>query len=222
MNISKFILGIKLGMSQVFDAQGVVTPVTVIEAGPMYVVQIKTEAVDGYNAIQVGFGDIKKQNVNKPRKGTMEKAGLGANPKRTLREFRVADVSQYKLGQEIKCDVFAEGDIVDVTAKTKGRGFTGVIQRWNFSRVGPMSHGTGPVHRHPGSMGANSCPSRVFKGKKNAGHYGNEKVTIQNLAVVKVDAGKNVLLVKGGIPGPDGGLVTVKSAVKTQKKGGSK
>jgi len=217
--MDKFILGYKLGMSQIFDATGKVIPVTVIQAGPMFVTQIKTKEVDGYDAIQVGFGDIKKQNVNKPRKGTFEKAGLQNNPKRTLREFRVADISQYKLGQEIKVDVFAEGDIVDVTAKTKGRGFTGVIQRWNHSRVGPMSHGTGPVHRHVGSLGANSDPSRVFKGKHMAGQYGNEKVTVQNLAVVRVDVARNAILIKGGIPGAEGRLVTVKKAVKVQKGG---
>ena len=220
--MDKCILGRKLGMSQVFDAKGVVIPVTVIEAGPCFVVQIKHKASDGYDAIQVGFGDIKKANVTKPRKGAMEKAGLGLTPKRTLREFKVADVNEYKLGQEIKCDVFSEGDVVDVTARTKGRGFTGVIQRWNQSRVGSMSHGTGPIHRSVGSMGANSDPSRVFKNKHMAGQYGNEQVTIQNLTVVRVDVARNCLLVKGGVPGAEGALVTVKTAKKTSKKGGSK
>lgn len=220
--MDKYILGKKLGMTQVFDASGKVIPVTVIEAGPCYVVQIKNKETDGYDAIQIGFGDIKKANVTKPRKGTMEKAGLGATPKRILREIKVDDVNVYKLGQEIKCDVFAEGDVVDVTARTKGRGFTGVIQRWNQARVGSMSHGTGPIHRSVGSMGANSDPSRVFKNKHMAGHYGNEQVTIQNLTVVRVDAARNCLLIKGGIPGAEGVLVTVKKAVKTSKKGGAK
>ena len=210
------ILGYKRGMSQVFDAKGVVIPVTVIEAGPCFVTQIKTKEADGYNAIQVAFGDMKKSNLTKPKKGTLDKAGVA--PKRILREFRVADVGAYKLGQEIKCDVFAEGAAVDVTARTKGRGFTGVIQRWNQQRIGPMSHGTGPIHRAVGSMGAHTEPSRVFKNKHMAGHYGNEQVTIQNLTVVRVDVARNCLLVKGGIPGAEGCLVTVKPARKGGKK----
>ena len=206
------ILGTKLGMTQVFGDKGVVIPVTVVQAGPCVVLQVKTEAIDGYNAIVVGFGEKPKRLVNKPEQGAFKKAGT--DPKRHRKEFRVDANHEFKVGDEIKADVFSEGDVVDVTAKTKGRGFTGVIQRWNYSRVGPMSHGTGPVHRHVGSMGANSDPSRVFKNKKMAGQYGNEKVTIQNLTVVKVDTAKNVLLIKGGIPGPEGALVTVRSAVK--------
>jgi len=220
--MDKYILGKKLGMSQIFTENGTVIPVTVIEAGPCFVVQIKTKDSDGYDAIQVGFGDIKKANVTKPRKGTMEKAGLGNSPKRTLREFRVQDAGAYKLGQEIKCDIFSEGDVVDVTARTKGRGFTGVIQRWNQNRVGSMSHGTGPIHRSVGSMSAHTEPSRVFKNKHMAGHYGNEQVTIQNLSIVRVDTGKNCLLIKGGIPGAEGALVTVKTAKKASAKGGDK
>jgi len=219
-NVDKFILGYKVGMSQVFDDKGLVIPVTVIEASPNIIVQIKRMVSDGYDAVQVGFGDIKKSNVNKPRKGHLEKAGLGLNPKRILREFRVADTNAFQMGAEIKVDVFAEGDMVDVSAKTKGRGFTGVVQRWNHT-IGPKSHGSGH-HRGVGSTGANSDPSRVFPGKHMPGQYGNEKVTVQNLQVVKVDVARNAILVKGGIPGPDGGLVTIKTAVKRQKKGGAK
>jgi len=208
----KGILGIKRGMTQVFGDKGVVIPVTVIEAGPCSVVQIKTVANDGYSALVVGFVDKRKNIVNKPMTGQFKKAGVA--PKRFLREFRIDEGHEYKVGDEIKADVFAAGEFVDVSAKTRGRGFTGVIQRWNHSRVGPMTHGTGPVHRHVGSMGANSDPSRVFKNKKMAGQYGAERVTIQNLEVVKIDTDKNVILVKGGIPGADGVLVTVKKAVK--------
>jgi large subunit ribosomal protein L3 len=211
----KQIIGKKLGMTQIFTEKGLVVPVTVVEAGPCVITQIKTEAVDGYNAIQVGFADIRKNLANSPRTGTFKKAGVA--PKRYLREFRVDSVEGYTIGQEIKCDVFIEGDVVDVTARTKGRGFTGVIQRWNQARVGPMTHGTGPIHRSVGSMGANSDPSRVFKNKHMAGQYGNEQVTIQNLTIVKVDTERNCLLVKGGIPGAEGCLVTVKKAVKSKK-----
>jgi len=208
----KGVLGVKRGMTQIFGDKGIVIPVTVVEAGPCVVVQVKTKEIDGYSAIVVGFMDKRKGLVNKPMTGQFKKAGT--TPKRYLKEFRVDENHEYKVGDEFKCDIFAEGDVVDVTAKTKGRGFTGVIQRWNYARVGPMSHGTGPVHRHVGSMGANSDPSRVFKNKKMAGQYGNEQVTIQNLMVAKVDLDKNVLLIKGGIPGPDGALVVVKEAVK--------
>jgi len=214
--MDKNILGKKAGMTQVFDSTGKVIPVTVIEAGPCVVTQIKTVEVDGYNAIQVGFAEVRKSLANKPETGTFKKAGV--TPRRFLREFHVADVAAYTLGQEIKCNVFADGDLVDVTAKTKGHGFTGVIQRWNQSRVGPMSHGTGPIHRSAGSMGANSCPSRVFPGKHGAGQYGDEQVTVQNLTVIKVDADKNCILVKGGIPGAEGALVSIKAAVKGKKK----
>ena len=219
--MNKWILGKKAGMTQVFDNTGKVIPVTVIEAGPCVVTQIKTKEVDGYNAIQVGFAEMRKVLVNKPRTGTFKKAGT--TPRCFLREFHVEDVSIYSLGQEIKCDVFAEGDIVDVTSRTKGRGFTGVIQRWNQQRIGSMTHGTGPIHRSVGSMGANSNPSRVFKNKHMAGQYGDEQVTIQNLTIIKVDTAKNCILVKGGIPGAEGALVSIKAAVKkSAKKGGVK
>lgn len=218
--MDKCILGKKAGMSQVFDTTGKVTPVTVIEAGPCVVTQIKTAQVDGYNAIQVGFSEMRKTLVNKPATGTFKKAGT--SPRRFLREFHVADIAAYNLGQEIKCDVFAEGDVVDVTSRTRGRGTTGVIQRWNNARIGSMSHGTGPIHRAVGSMGAHSFPSRVFKNKKMPGHYGDEQVTIQNLTVVKVDTAKNCILVKGGIPGAEGALVSIRAAVKKTTKGGAK
>jgi len=214
----KGVLGIKRGMTQVFGDKGVVIPVTVIEAGPCHVVQVKTKETDGYEAIVVGFMDKRKGLVNKPMQGQFKKAGVA--PKRYLKEFRVEAGHEYKVGDEFKCDIFAEGDFVDATSRTKGRGFTGVIKRWNQARVGPMSHGTGPIHRSAGSMGANSCPSRVFKGKHNAGQYGDEQVTIQNLQVIKVDVAKNCLLIKGGIPGADGSFVVVKEAVK--KQGGNK
>ena len=218
--MDKCILGKKAGMTQVFDGTGKVMPVTVIEAGPCVVTQIKTVEQDGYNAIQVGFLEMRKSLVNKPETGTFKKAGV--TPRRFLREFQVADVNAYQLGQEIKCDVFNEGDIVDVTSRTKGRGTTGVIQRWNQRRIGSMSHGTGPIHRSVGSMGAHSFPSRVFKNKKMPGHYGDEQVTIQNLTVVTVDAAKNCILIKGGIPGAEGALVSVKVAVKKARQGGKK
>jgi len=212
----KGILGIKRGMTQIFGDKGIVIPVTVVEAGPCFVVQVKTVAVDGYDSVVVGFMDKRKGLVNKPDGGQFKKANV--TPKRYVKEFRVQPGHEIKVGDEFKCDVFSVGDVVDVSAKTKGRGFTGVIKRWNQARVGPMSHGTGPIHRSAGSMGANSCPSRVFPGKHNAGQYGHENVTIQNLEVVGVDTAKNVLLIKGGIPGPEGVLVVVKPAVKKSKK----
>jgi len=217
----KGILGIKQGMTQVFGDKGIVVPVTVIEAGPCIVVQIKNKATDGYNAIVVAFQDIRKGLVNKPKSGAFKKAGV--SPKRHIKELRVDEGHEFKVGDEIKCDVFSVGEFVDVSAKTKGRGFTGVIKRWNHSRIA-MSHGAGPVHRQVGSLGANSDPSRVFPGKKMPGQYGSEQVTVQNLEVVKVDTDKNVILVKGGIPGAEGGLVFVKTAVKKSgpRSGGAK
>ncbi len=209
--MEKAIIGKKLGMTQVFLDDGRVEPVTVIEAGPCYVTQIKTEAVDGYNSVQVAFGEIKAKNVNKCQAGAFKKAGV--EPKRVLKEFKFDDTSKFALGQEIKADMFTAGDMVDVSGITKGHGFTGVIKRWNQQRL-KMTHGVGPVHREVGSMGANSTPSRVFKGKKMPGHYGHEAVTVQNLKVVKVDAERNLLLVKGAIPGPKNSVVTIKSAVK--------
>lgn len=198
-------------MTQVFMDDGRVEPVTVIEAGPCYVSQIKTEDVDGYNSVQLAFGEVKAKNVNKSQAGTFKKAGIDA--KRVLKEFKYDDVTKFTLGQEIKADMFKEGDLVDVSGVTKGHGFSGVIKRWNHHRL-KMTHGVGPVHREVGSMGANSTPSRVFKGKKMPGQYGHEAVTIQNLKVVRVDADRNLILVKGAIPGPKKSIVTIKSAVK--------
>jgi len=209
--MKKAILGKKLGMSQVFAADGTLIPVTVIEAGPCTVVQKKTREHDGYDAIQVSFGEIREKLVNKPQKGHFKKAGVA--PARYLRELRLEDISSYEVGARITADTFAEGDRVDVIGTSKGKGFAGVIKRWNQARL-KMSHGTGPVHREPGSMGANSSPSRVFKQRHMPGHLGHERVTIQNLAVVRVDAARNLILVKGAVPGPKGGLVTVRSTVK--------
>ena len=209
--MEKAIIGKKLGMTQVFTDDGRVQPVTVIEAGPCYVTQIKTTEKDGYNSVQVAYGEIKAKNVNKCQTGAFKKAGV--EPKRVMKEFKYNDITKFALGQEIKADMFAEGDVVDVTGTSKGHGFTGVIKRWNQRRL-KMTHGVGPVHREVGSMGANSTPSRVMKGKKMPGHYGHEAVTVQNLRVVRVDAERNLILVKGAIPGPKQSIVTVKSAAK--------
>ncbi len=209
--MEKAIIGRKVGMTQVFMDDGRVEPVTVIEAGPCYVSQIKTQDIDGYNSVQLAFGEVKAKNVNKSQAGTFKKAGIDA--KRVLKEFRYDDVTKFALGQEIKADMFKEGDLVDVSGTSKGHGFSGVIKRWNHHRL-KMTHGVGPVHREVGSMGANSTPSRVFKGKKMPGQYGHEAVTIQNLKVVRVDADRNLILVKGAIPGPKKSIVTIKSAVK--------
>ena len=207
----KAIVGKKLGMTQVFDANGNVVPVTVIEAGPCVVCQKKTAENDGYEAIQVGFGDMKASKVNGPMKGHFAKGDVA--PKKVLREFRLEDISIYNVGDIIKADVFAEGDKVDVKGTSKGKGYAGVIKRWNFGRL-KMSHGTGPVARHGGSLGACSTPSKVVKGKKMAGHLGNERVTVQNLDVVKVDAENNIIAVKGAVPGPKGGIVVLANTVK--------
>ena len=198
-------------MTQVFTEDGRVQPVTVIEAGPCYVTQIKTQQTDGYEAVQVAYGEIKAKNVNKCQTGAYKKAGV--EPKRVMKEFKYNDIAKFALGQEIKADMFAEGDVVDVTGTSKGHGFTGVIKRWNQRRL-KMTHGVGPVHREVGSMGANSTPSRVMKGKKMPGHYGHETITVQNLKVVRVDADRNIILVKGSIPGPNESIVTIKSAAK--------
>ncbi len=203
------ILGKKVGMSQIFTSTGLVIPVTVIEAGPCYVSQKKTVENDGYNAVQLAFVDAKPSRVTKAEVGHLKKANI--TPKKYLKEFDI-DGTNLELGAEIKCDVFKAGDMVDVTGQTKGRGFTGPIQRWNHSR-GPMSHGSG-YHRGVGSMGSSADPSHVFKNKKMAGQYGNERVTIQNLEIAKVDVERNLLLIKGAIPGANGNLVFVKSAVK--------
>ncbi len=209
--MQKAIVGKKLGMTQVFDANGNVVPVTVIEAGPCVVCQKKTAENDGYEAIQVGFGDMKASKVNGPMKGHFAKGDVA--PKKVLREFRLEDISIYNVGDIIKADVFAEGDKVDVKGTSKGKGYAGVIKRWNFARL-KMSHGTGPVARHGGSLGACSTPSKVVKGKKMAGHLGNERVTVQNLDVVKVDAENNIIAVKGAVPGPKGGIVVLANTVK--------
>ena len=209
--MKKAIIGKKLGMTQVFTPEGAVIPVTVVEAGPCPVVQIKNNEKDGYNAVVVAFEKQKAQRVNKPMTGAFKKAGVDSY--KIVKELKFDNAGEYTLGQEIKADIFGEGDKVDVTGTTRGRGFTGVIQRWNQHRL-KMTHGTGPVHREVGSMGANSTPSRVFKNKHMPGHYGVERVTIQNLEIVKVDASRNVLLVKGCIPGPKGSVVTIREAVK--------
>jgi large subunit ribosomal protein L3 len=209
--MKKAIVGKKLGMTQVFTPEGVVIPVTVVEAGPCPVVQVKNNEKDGYSAVVVAFDKQKAQRVNKPMTGAFKKAGIDTY--RFVKELRLENASEYALGQEIKADIFAEGDKVDVTGTTRGRGFTGVIQRWNQHRL-KMTHGVGPVHREVGSMGANSTPSRVFKNKNMPGHYGVERVTIQNLEIVQVDTARNVVLVKGCIPGPKGSIVTIREAKK--------
>ena len=209
--MQKALIGKKIGMTQIFDEKGKVVPVTVVEAGPCVVSQVKTVETDGYNAIQMGFGDIKPKHVTKPLQGHFKKADVA--PKRILKEFRFEDCSAYELGQVIKADLFAAGDKVDVTGKSKGKGYAGVIKRWNFGRL-KETHGSGPVARHGGSMGACSSPSRVWKGKKMAGHLGAEKVTVQNLAVVKIDAEDNLIAIKGAIPGANGGYVVIKDSVK--------
>ena len=205
----KGILGKKIGMTQVFTENGEVVPVTVVEAGPVSITQIKTVENDGYQAIQVGFVDAKEKALNKPQKGHLAKAGV---LKRKLKEFRVDSLEGYEVGQELKADIFAEGEKIDVTGISKGKGFQGPIKRHGQSR-GPETPGS-RYHRRPGSMGACSYPGRVFKNKKLAGHMGSVKVTVQNLEVVKVDAEKNLLLIKGAIPGAKGSVVTVKAAIK--------
>lgn len=211
--MNKGILGRKLGMSQIFTENGQMIPVTVIEAGPCTVVQKKTVEKEGYDAVQLGFGDVKmhegKPKVTKPLAGHFAKAGVEA--KKYLHEFRFDDISSYQVGGTVTCDSFAVGDKVAVVGRTRGRGYTGVIQRWNQQRIGSMTHGTGPIHRSVGSMSANSDPSRVFKNKHMPGHYGNEQVTIKNLEIVRIDSARNLLFVKGGIPGAKGSFVVVKA-----------
>lgn len=209
--MKKGLIGKKIGMTQIFTEEGKVIPVTVVEAGPCVVTQKKTMENDGYEAVQVGFGDVKINRVNKPMKGHFDKGGVA--PKKTLKEFRLEDCSALNVGDIIKADTFAEGEIVDVKGTSKGHGTAGAIKRWNFSRL-RETHGTGPNARHQGSLGACSSPSRVFKGRKMAGHYGHETVTIQNLTVAKVDAENNLIAIKGAIPGPKGGIVVIADAVK--------
>ena len=208
--MKKAILATKIGMTQIFNEDGVLVPVTVLQAGPCVVTQVKTVENDGYSAVQVGFGDIREKLVNKPKKGHFAKAGVTA--KRFLKEFRLEDAESYTLGQEIKADVFAAGDKVDATAKSKGKGFQGAIKRHGQSR-GPMAHGS-KYHRHAGSNGSATTPGRVFKGKHMPGHMGAVRVTVQNLEVVSVDAEKNLILVKGAVPGPKKSLVMLKESVK--------
>ena len=209
--MKKGIIGKKVGMTQIFDEKGNVIPVTVIEAGPCVVAQKKTVENDGYDALQLGFSDVKEKHVNKAVKGHFEKAGVSL--KRHLKEFRLDDCSAYSVGDVITADTFAAGDKVDVTGLTKGRGYTGSIKRWNH-HILRMTHGTGPVHRQPGSMGANSPPSRIYKNKKMAGQYGNEQVTVLNLKVVRIDSEKNLIAVKGAIPGAKDGIVFIRDSIK--------
>lgn len=210
--MNKAIIGKKLGMTQVFKQDGTLIPVTVVLAGPCKVVQKKTTGRDGYSAVQLGFEEVKENSLNKPQKGHLKKASAG-NLK-ILKEFDLQNADSLKVGDTISCTSFKEGDKVDVTGITKGRGFSGVIKRWNQHRL-KETHGVGPVHRQVGSMGANSSPSRVFPGKKLPGQYGVEQVTVLNLEVVKVDAQKGVLLLKGAVPGARGGIVFVRDAVKS-------
>ena len=209
--MKKAIIGKKLGMTQIFAENGAVIPVTVIEAGPCVVTQKKTTETDGYDAIQVGYEDVSAKHVNKPAKGHFEKAGVAA--KKHLKEFRLEDAANYNVGDVIAVDTFAQGEKVDITGITKGHGYSGAVKRWGHHML-QATHGTGPIHRQVGSMGANSTPSRVFKNKKMAGQYGNEQVTVLNLEVVKVDAEKNLIAVKGAVPGAKNGIVVLRNSVK--------
>ena len=210
--MNKGLIGKKLGMTQIFDEQGKVIPVTVIEAGPCVVAQVKTVETDGYNAIQLGFGDVKESKINKPEKGHFAKSKL--TPKKHLREFRLDSVENINVGDELKADTFTAGDQLDIQGTSKGKGFQGVIKRHGQSR-GPMGHGS-MYHRRPGSMGSTSTPGRVFKGKKLPGHMGSQTITIQNLEVVRVDLDKNVILVKGSVPGAKGAILKLKTSVKSK------
>ena len=210
----KAIIGKKVGMSQIFDENGRVIPVTVIEAGPCTVVQKKTSEKEGYNAVQLGFEDIAERKLTKPEMGHLNKAGV--SPKKHLREFDLENAAELNIGDIVKADTFKVGDFVDVTGISKGHGFAGVVKRYD-AHIQKKSHGGGPVHRHAGSMGSGTDPSRIFKGKIGAGHMGVDQVTVQNLSVVKVDPELNMLVVCGAIPGPKGGLVTIKSTVKVHK-----
>ncbi len=208
--MKKGLIGKKIGMTQIFDENGKMIPVTVIEAGPCVVVQKKTTENDGYEAVQVGYGDVKANKVTKPMGGHFKKADVA--PKKVLKEFRLADTSAVNVGDILKADIFAAGEYVDVVGKSKGKGTAGVIKRWNFARL-RESHGTGPVARHGGSLGVID-PARIFKGKKMAGHLGSERVTVQNLSVVKVDVENNLIAIKGSVPGPKGGIVVIADSVK--------
>ncbi len=216
--MKKAIIGKKVGMTQIFDEAGHVVPVTVIEAGPCVVVQKKTAEKEGYNAVQLGFEDQIERKLSKPEKGHLEKAGV--HLKKHLKEFRLEDCDSLNVGDTVKADVFSEGDKVDVTGISKGKGYAGVIKRWGAQRT-PTSHGGGPVHRHAGSMGSGTDPSRIFPGKIGAGHMGAEQVTVQNLDVVKVDSELNMIVVRGAVPGPKGGIVYLKNTVKNIKAKGA-
>ena len=205
--MQKGIIGKKIGMTQIFDEKGHVVPVTVVEAGPCVVSMKKTVETDGYTAVQLGFGDMKANKVNKPMQGHFKKADVA--PKKVLKEFRFDDCDAYSVGDVLKADIFEAGMKVDVTGTSKGKGYAGVIKRWNFGRL-KETHGSGPVARHGGSMGACSSPSRVWKGKKMAGHLGAEKVTVKNLTLVKIDAENNLIAIKGAIPGANGGYVVIR------------
>lgn len=209
--MQKGLIGKKIGMTQVFDEKGNVIPVTLVEAGPCVVAQKKTKENDGYEAVQVGYGDISAKRINKPRAGHFAKADVA--PKRVLKEFRLDDMESVNVGDILKADVFAAGEFVDVTGTSKGKGYAGTVKRYGFATL-KASHGSGPVARHAGSNGAASSPSRVFKGKKLPGHMGSERVTIQNLVVVKVDAENNLIAIKGAIPGPKHGIVVIANSVK--------
>ena len=216
--MKKAIIGKKVGMSQIFDETGKVIPVTIIEAGPCVVVQKMTEEKEGYKAVQLGFEEVAEKKLSQPEQGHLKKAGVGMM--KNLKEFCLEDDSKLEVGDVVKADVFAEGDKVDVTGISKGKGYAGVIKRWGQGRT-PTSHGGGPVHRHAGSMGSSTDPSRIMPGKKQAGHMGVEQVTVQNLDVVKVDAELNLIAIRGAVPGPKGGIIYIKDTVKTQpvKKG---
>ena len=216
--MEKAIIGKKVGMTQIFDEAGKVIPVTVIEAGPCTVVQKKTEEKDGYNAVQLGYGDVAEKKLTKPELGHLKKAGDAR--KSTLKEFKLANCDALNVGDEVKVDVFAEGDRVDVTGISKGHGYQGVIKRHGAHRL-KESHGTGPVHRHAGSMGSSTDPSRIFKGKIGAGQMGNEQVTVLNLDVIKVDSELGIIAVRGAIPGPKGGIVYLRNSVINVKEKGA-
>lgn len=209
--MKKAIIGKKVGMTQIFDENGKVIPVTVVEAGPCVVSQKKTVETDGYNAVQIGYGDVRPKLVNKPMKGHFDKSDVA--PKKVLKECRFDDISSYDIGDIIKVDIFENGEKVDVIGTSKGKGYAGVIKRWNFRRL-KETHGTGPTVRKGGSIGACSDPSRVFKGKKMAGHLGAERVTVQNLKIAKIDSENNLIAIKGAVPGPNGGIVLIRDSVK--------
>ena len=213
--MEKAIIGKKIGMTQIFDEAGRVVPVTLIQAGPCTVVQKKTAEKDGYEAIQLGFDTVAEKKLTKPEAGHQKKAGI-TELKKVLKEFRLEDCSKYEVGDQLTANVFAPGDFVDVTGTSKGHGYQGVIKRWGAQRT-PMSHGGGPVHRHAGSMGSTTDPSRIFKGKIGAGQMGGDQITIQNLDIVKVDPELNLIAVRGAVPGCKGGLVLIKSTVKTHR-----